>query len=443
MKNTIVRLILLILPHGLWAQEPPASFSLKEAVEWGMTYNRTLQRASLELQKAHKEKWKTISIGFPQINANMQYQNNIEQPVTLIPAQFFGGNEGEFTEAIFGTKQTAFAMAELSQLLFDGTYIVGVQGIQHYIKMAENVLEKTQIEVKKAIVTAYVNALVVKASLAILEKNATVLKKNIQETQALFDNGFTEEENLEQLQLTLANLTTQIDYTKQAEILADNVLKLLLGIEIDARPQWSNSLEQLTTLHLLKQNVEDYTNNIDIRLAEDNVVSEKLLYRLEKAKALPSFSAFINGSYMGNNDTFNFTDRRQKWFGSSAFGLRLRVPIFSSFGRAAGTQKAKLTLKQAETSLIETRSEVFVAWQNAINNFNLAQNNLETSKKNLALAQRIEQKNTVKFFEGLASSFELRQAQLQLYQAQQTWIQSMRQVILDKTTLTTIINNAQ
>ena len=66
----------------------PETFTLQEAIDWGMEYNRTLQSASMEYQKAHKEKWKTISIGFPQINANLQYQNNLEQPVSLIPAQF-------------------------------------------------------------------------------------------------------------------------------------------------------------------------------------------------------------------------------------------------------------------------------------------------------------------------------------------------------------------
>ena len=72
--------------------------------------------------KSTQEKWKTISIGFPQINANLQYQNNIEQPVSLIPAQFFGGNEGEFAEVVW-YQQTAMGMVELNQLLFDGTYV--------------------------------------------------------------------------------------------------------------------------------------------------------------------------------------------------------------------------------------------------------------------------------------------------------------------------------
>jgi outer membrane protein TolC len=440
------KLLYIFFLAGLigFAQDTPASFSLNEAVEWGMNYNRTLKRATIEVQKAHKEKWKTLSIGFPQINANLIYQNNIEQPVSLIPAQFFGGQAGEFAEVIFGTKQTAMGTVELNQLIFDGTYVVGVQGIRHFIETAENVLEKTQIEVKKAIVTSYVNALVARESLAVLKKNALALEKNIEEAHQLYKNGFTEEETVEQLRLTLSSLNSQIRYLSKSTDLADNVFKLLLGIELTENLDFSNSLEELATLHLLKEDpTASYENNIDIRLAENEVTTEGFLYRLERAKGLPSFSAFLNGSYMGNNDEFDFTNSSQKWFGSSAFGFKLKVPIFSSFGRMASAQKAKLSVLQAETKLIEVKAQIYVDWQNALNNYALAKEEHATALENLSLAERIEKKNTTKFFEGLAGSFDLRQAQLQLYQAQQKAIQGMRNVVLEKTILDTIINNVQ
>ena len=440
------KLLYIFFLAGLigFAQDTPASFSLNEAVEWGMNYNRTLKRATIEVQKAHKEKWKTLSIGFPQINANLIYQNNIEQPVSLIPAQFFGGQAGEFAEVIFGTKQTAMGTVELNQLIFDGTYVIGVQGIRHFIETAENVLEKTQIEVKKAIVTSYVNALVARESLAVLKKNALALEKNIEEAHQLYKNGFTEEESVEQLRLTLSSLNSQIRYLSKSTDLADNVFKLLLGIELTENLDFSNSLEELATLHLLKEDpTASYENNIDIRLAENEVTTEGFLYRLERAKGLPSFSAFLNGSYMGNNDEFDFTNSSQKWFGSSAFGFKLKVPIFSSFGRMASAQKAKLSVLQAETKLIEVKAQIYVDWQNALNNYALAKEEHATALENLSLAERIEKKNTTKFFEGLSGSFDLRQAQLQLYQAQQKAIQGMRNVILEKTILDTIINNVQ
>ena len=440
------KLLYIFFLAGLigFAQDTPASFSLNEAVEWGMNYNRTLKRATIEVQKAHKEKWKTLSIGFPQINANLIYQNNIEQPVSLIPAQFFGGQAGEFAEVIFGTKQTAMGTVELNQLIFDGTYVIGVQGIRHFIETAENVLEKTQIEVKKAIVTSYVNALVARESLAVLKKNALALEKNIEEAHQLYKNGFTEEESVEQLRLTLSSLNSQIRYLSKSTDLANNVFKLLLGIELTENPSFSNSLEELATLHLLEEDpTASYENNIDIRLAENEVTTEGFLYRLERAKGLPSFSAFLNGSYMGNNDEFDFTNSSQKWFGSSAFGFKLKVPIFSSFGRMASAQKAKLSVLQAETKLIEVKAQIYVDWQNALNNYALAKEEHATALENLSLAERIEKKNTTKFFEGLAGSFDLRQAQLQLYQAQQKAIQGMRNVVLEKTILDTIINNVQ
>ena len=440
------KLLYIFFLAGLigFAQDTPASFSLNEAVEWGMNYNRTLKRATIEVQKAHKEKWKTLSIGFPQINANLIYQNNIEQPVSLIPAQFFGGQAGEFAEVIFGTKQTAIGTVELNQLIFDGTYVVGVQGIRHFIETAENVLEKTQIEVKKAIVTSYVNALVARESLAVLKKNAHALEKNIEEAHQLYKNGFTEEETVEQLRLTLSSLNSQIRYLSKSTDLANNVFKLLLGIELTENFDFSNSLEELATLHLLEEDpTASYENNIDIRLAENELTSEGFLYRLERAKGLPSFSAFLNGSYMGNNDEFDFTNSSQKWFGSSAFGFKLRVPIFSSFGRMASAQKAKLSVLQAETKLIEVKAQIYVDWQNALNKYALAKEEHATALENLSLAERIEKKNTTKFFEGLSGSFDLRQAQLQLYQAQQNAIQGMRNVILEKTILDTIINNVQ
>ena len=444
MKRKLFITYFIVAAFYTKAQDIPESFTLQEAIDWGMEYNRTLQSASMEYQKAHKEKWKTISIGFPQINANLQYQNNIEQPVSLIPAQFFGGNEGEFAEVVFGTKQTATGMVELNQLLFDGTYVVGVQGIRHYIETAANVLEKTQLEIKKAIITAYVNVQVAHENLKILNKNIVALENNLRETQALLSNGFVEEESVEQLRLTLSSLKIQVNYTNKTVALVENVLNLLLGIDISKKIDLTETLEILATKEILEdKSTDDYSNNIDIRLAENNVTSESLLYRLERAKALPSFSAFINGMYMGNSDTFTFTQSNQKWFGSSAFGLRVRVPIFSSLGRTANSQKAKLSLLQAETQLIETKAKVYVEWQNAKNNYSLAIDNFQTAKENVALAERIERKNTTKFFEGLTGSFELRQAQVQLYQAQQNLVQSMRQLILDKTTLETITNNAQ
>ena len=442
MTKKLISIFFILLHFYLSCQDVPNSFTLNSAIEWGMDYNKTIQKSNLELQKAYKEKWKTISIGLPQIKANLSYQNFLEQPVSLIPAEFFGGVKGDYAEVVFGTEQTAIGFAEINQLLFDGTYIIGVQGLKHYIDTAKNVLEKSQIEIKKSIVIAYVNTLVAGENISVIERNLLVLNKNLKEITALFKNGFSEEEDLEQIKLSISKLKTQFKYAKESYKLSFDILKLLLGVELDQKLKLSDSLEYLTIKNLNYESIDNnYSNNIDIRLAENKVTEEKFLFRLEKAKGLPSLSAFLNGSYMGNSNEFTFTEKGQKWFGSSAFGFRLEVPIFSSFGRHAKSQKAKLSLQQAEKNLTEVQSKVYVEMRRTQNNFNLAKENYHTAIDNLRLAERIEKKNIIKFFEGVIGSFQLTQAQQQLYQAQQNKIQSMRTVIIEKTNLEKILNN--
>ncbi len=442
-----ISFLLLLLSWNiptLYAQETPKSISLQEAIEWGMQYNRTLQNANLELQKAHKQKWVILSAGFPQINANLSYLNNLELPVSLIPAEIFGGNAGEFSEVTFGTKHIATGMVELNQLIFDGSYLIGVIGIKHFIKTNENILEKTELEIEKLITESYLNAITVDANIEVLKNNIAVVSKNLEETEQLFSNGFEEEESIEQLRLTLSSLKDQLDYSKNIGQLTYKALNLMLGLELDASLELTNTLGELTLTHLVLDNPDsEIQNNIDLRLAEGEITSKKLLYDLERSKALPTLSAFINGGYTGNNNSFEFTGTDQKWFGSSAFGLRVKVPIFSSLGRTATTQKAKITLKQAKTSFEEAQNKIQLEYDRAKNNYTLAIKAYNNAKDQLDLAQRIEEKNRTKFFEGLTGSFELRQAQLQLYASQQKYIQSMKDVISQKTALNIIINNPQ
>lgn len=165
-----------------------------------------------------------------------------------------------------------------------------------------------------------------------------------------------------------------------------------------------------------------------------------MLYKLERSKNIPRLSAFINGNYTGNSQTFSFTQADQKWFGASLFGVNLQVPLFSSFQRNALSQKAKIAMEQAQSSLEETQERVYVEVQAAYNDYQLSVDTYFTQKENLALAGRIEEKNQTKFFEGVASSFELREAQIQLYNAQNNYIQALQNVIQKKLTLETLVN---
>jgi outer membrane protein TolC len=445
----MIKQIILILCLGfgtLHAQNLPESVSLEEAVAYGLENNRRVINANLEVQKAYKEKWKTIAIGLPQITADADYQNFIELPTSLIPAQFFGGEEGEFAEVQFGTPQTMRAGVTLNQLIFDGSYLVGLESIKVYLDISENLLEKTVLEIRKNIINSYFNVLLTRENILFLEKNRANLKTNLEELTQLFRNGFEEEESVEQLRLTLSSIETQLRYAQNVERITLDMLKLLMGFPTQSPLFLKDELDGLTTASLFEfptETAPKIENNIDVKIAQNNFASEGLLYKLERSKNLPRLSAFLNGNYTGNSETFSFTEANQKWFGASMLGVKLQVPIFSSFMRRANSQKAKIAVAQAETNLNETQERIYIEIQAATNEYQLAVENYFTTKENLALATRIKEKNQIKYFEGLASSFEYREAQLQLYSAQNNYLKSIQSVVQKKLNLETLLNPSQ
>ena len=443
MKQYFTLFLGLIYLNIAFGQDKELSLSLDEAISYALEHNRTAQNANLDIEWAKKKKWETTAIGLPQINAKIDYQNWIKQQVMLLPAEIAGGTPGTFTPVTFGTKQTVNATATLTQLLFDGSYLVGLQSAKVFLQISKNAKEKTDKEIRKATIAAYGNVLLAEESMKIYEHNIALLKNNLHETEQILKNGLTEEENVEQLQITLKQLENGLNNAKRLNTIAYKMLNITLGADLETTVQLSDNLESLANQHVdlaLLSASDDVKSTIDYKIAANDKRSKELLLKLERSRALPQLSAFVNGGYNGNNDEFNFLASDQQWFGTSLFGVSLNIPIFSSLKRSAKTQQAKINLEKAEHDLTETEQKLKFELASAKSNYEFSIAQFETTKEQLALAERIEKKNQTKFFEGISSSFDLRQAQQQLYQSQQDYLEAMLNVINQKVALETIIN---
>tara|TARA_B100000945_G_C20381849_1_gene597688 strand:- start:187 stop:1524 length:1338 start_codon:yes stop_codon:yes gene_type:complete len=436
-------LIFWLFFNNMVGQDLPESLSLNEAIEFGLSNNRSIINADREILKAKKERWKTIAIGLPQISSEINYQNFLEMPVSLVPSEFFGGKAGTFEELTFGTEQIMVGSVKMEQLLFDGSYLVGLEASRVYLKISENLFEKTNLEVKKLIVNTYTNVLIAKLNISFLEKNKNALEVNLKEISELFKTGFEEQETVEQTQLSLSQIINQLKYAKNLMRITQEMVKFIIGYPAEKKLILESELEDVFNEDVFFNSIPEINqidNNIDIRIADNNVKSEALQFKYEKSKSLPKLSGFINQTYTGNSNDFTFTDSQQKWYGSSIVGMNLTIPLFSSFGRSAISQKAKISLDQAITELNETQERVKIEVNAAYNDYQLSIDNYFTEKENLRLAERIEKKNQNKFFEGVVQSFELRMAQMQLYSAQNNYVTAIQSVINKKTILETLLN---
>ena len=419
-----------------FSQEQTHSFSLQEAIDYALENNRQAKNAGRDIDAAVKQKWETIASGLPQINANVTYINNIER-------QFPGidfNNDG-FVD--IGAKQNVTPSARLDQLIFDGSYIVGLQSAKVFLEISENAKVKTDLDVRKSVINAYGNVLLAEESLKILERNVDVLEKNLNDITKIYENGLDEEESVEQLKITLSSVKSNLSNTKRLKDLSYQMLNITLGLDIDSDTKLTDNLETLALKHMqleLLETSEDVKNTIDFKIAENDKVSKELLVKLEQSKALPTLSGFLTGSYIGNNEKFRFFSNSQPWVGTAAFGLNLDIPIFGSGLKSARTQRAKINLEKSEDDLIEVEQMLKLQIASSKSEYKFAIEDYENKRENLNLAERIETKNQTKFFEGIGSSFELRQAQTQLYTAQQEFLQAMLDVINSKAKLETILN---
>ncbi|MFV8225159.1 TolC family protein [Christiangramia aquimixticola] len=468
-KKTSLLLLFLALTTGLFAQQDSLktySLSLMEAIEFGLENNYQSKIAEKDIQIALQQKWEIIAQGLPQIGANVDYQNFLKQPVTLLPAAAFDNTQSTvdvvekyfdnvnrnnepvnspegFIPVTFGTKQSMNATATWRQLIFDGSYIVGIQSVKTLLQISKNAKTKTDLEIKKAIIHAYGNVLLAEESVEILQKNTTNLRKNYDDTKKIFENGLTEQEDVEQLEITLLNLENNLSRSKRMKSIAYDMLKISLGIPVESKVMLTNDLDELAMkyfdLSLLAQEIP-VEENIDYRIAKNRAESADIQVKLQKAKALPTLSGFVNYGYQAYSDEFTFLDSEQEYFGQSILGVSLNIPIFSSGSRSAKTQQRKLEYEQALLDLERTENEIKRKINSAKIEYEFSLENYQNAVKNLELAQRIENKNQIKFFEGIASSFELSEAQRQLYTAQQNYLESMLQVITSKVELENLLD---
>ena len=437
-------LLVLFISNICYSQSEVVSLSIEDAVKYGIENNRNLKNAEREIQMAYQERWKTIAIGLPNVSLDLNYLNNLELPTSLIPAEFFGGNKGDFSEIQFGTEQTAIGSVRMEQLLFDGSWLVGLEYSKIFLATSENFYEKTLLEVREGIVKLYSLVATLNEGISLLENNLENFKKDLNEVNELYKNGFQEEENVEQIRITLAQAELSLLQAIKTRDNQINLLKLVLGININDELVLVTSLDDFIGNNVVFGNsFEDFDTdkNVDIKISQNMFDTKRIEYKLEKSKQLPKISGFVSGTYTGYNNEFNFTDKSQSWFGSSVVGVNLEIPLFNANRMNVSSQKAKIAMEQARANLEEQEEKTQAEVIQKLNDYQLANKSLSVNEQNMNLAISIEDKNSIKFFEGLVSSFELRQAQIQLLDSQQKYLSSVIELISIKTELETLYNN--
>lgn len=429
----------IIEPVTVFSQAQENSFTLKQAQEYALENNYKLQNAKKDVLIAKKKVWETTAIGLPQVNVDANLQKFLDIPINLAPARSFNpaAPEGELVELQFGLEYNNSFGISASQLIFDGSYIVGLQASKTYKELSVNNQKKTEIELKEAVAQAYYTVLVAQENTEILKESLKSLRSMLKETEAFYKEGLIDEQSVDQLKLNVNELKTSVGIAEGQIRFAKKLLQLQMGMDVESSINLLEKLdafiEDITSVNVeaKKFNVE---NHIDYSLVETNTRLMQLNLRKEKYSFLPSMNLFFNHQQQNFNNEFDvFTGGR--FFPSTVIGASLRLPILTSGSRLAKMgqakiewQKSQLTQKEVEQGLIY-RSEL------ANSNVETASETYSNQKENMDLASKIYDKTLKKYNEGVVSSMELSQAQNQYLTAEGKYIKSLLDLFKAKSEL--------
>lgn len=436
MKKTVKMYLLLVavlfIKSGLHAQQTKAEFSLADAQQFAMENSFVLKNTNQDITIAQKKVWETITIGLPQVSGSVNYNAFLNLPVSLIPGEFFGGEAGTYIPVKFGQDYNSDFGIMVSQLIFDGSYIVGVGSSQIYLNLAKQAHEKTEIDIRDAVTQAYYMVLIGEENKAVMQKNLENITRLYNETKAYFENGFREEQDVDQMRLMVKNAENEILKAEREITIAKVVLKYAMGYDLENEIALSDDLQKFLSPIIQKNNkIEfDFSNHVDYRLAHTNFqVSEKLL-KLEKVAYLPRLSGFYNYSKTAYGNNANLYKSDVSWFPSSLVGLQLSVPIFNSGQKMLKVQQAKIEVQKASNQKRLAEITLQKDYLTASAEMESALEKFENDKENRELAEKIREKTKIKFNNGISGSTELSQIETQYIQAYGAFIGSTMQLLL-------------
>lgn len=438
-----IYLVFALLFCGGIASAQTLELSLAQAQEMALDSSYAQRSARYDTEIRKKEVKEVLAGGLPQISGTAELQDFLKIPTNLLPAEFFGGNEGEFAEVQFGTKYNFTAGISATQLIFDGTYLVGLKASKTAVALTRNQEKKSGMEIKFDVAEAYHTVLLSNENLKILNDNLETIQKTLNETQALFDNGLTEEQDIDQIKLNRNTIQINIDKTQQFQEISKQVLNFLIGIDLNREVILTDNIDNLVLMSndakYLDRDPEMYTHP-DYLIAKTNTELQNLNVQVNKAAYYPSLNGFFNYQQSAQRNEFNFFDSKETWFPTSIIGLTLNVPIWSSFERKSRVQQAEIGFQQSRLQLEQMEENLKLGIKQSRSNYDNALKTWANQKESMELAKSISHKTNIKYNEGVASSFELNVAETQLLEQQSLYIQAALDLLTAKQSLDKALN---
>lgn len=451
----LMLIIITFLMSNINAQvDTTYKFTLQQAQDYAIKNFFLSKNAELDVKAARKKMWETTAMGLPQLNGKMDYSYIPDIPEVNFPQTLMGVNKGandpivggDFRDPNFysvvpgrsvkmGVTNNITYSVVLTQLIFSGEYLVGLQATKVYMLFSEENYDKVKINIKENVASSYYALLILKENKSVLKETLDNLKLNYGYTKKFYEQGLVEDTDVDQLNLTvkrtensLRNVENQIEYLSK-------LFKYQIGVNVDTKIEMTDSINQLLEKNIIeptsyKFKLEDH---IDYKLLETQERLKHLNLNVNKSSFLPTVSGFYQYKDQVNTPDFNTNIKH-------IVGVSLSLPILSSGMRMAKVSQAKIEFDKASNMKQQEAVRLTLKSKQSMFDYNTALANYYNEYDNINLSKKVLDKATIKFKEGMVSSLDLSLFNNQYLQAQLSYAKAIQDLLVKKIALDKAFN---
>jgi outer membrane protein TolC len=423
--------------------------SIAEAQAYAMENNRIVKSSKIDISLAEKKIWENLALGFPQVSLAANYLHQFVVPeVSFGP--FLDKNllpDGVLTKQDFvnaykdsppiplGVMDNTTFDLTLSQLVFDGQYFVGLKAARVVKQVSEKAFVKSEDQIKESVADTYYQLLVLQENIKLLKESKKALDQTYDELVKMNQQGLNEETDVDQMNISRSNIQTLITSLESQKEISVKLLKYQLGLGFEKQVALTDSLtaiiEQGNTMYLSSPEFK-LQNSVDYQMIGIQEKISELLLKLQKAKYLPSISAFYRHQEQTNQPSFNFAVK-------DVIGATLNFPIVTSGMRSAKVSQAAYDLEKLRLNKLDAEQGLTMEFETAWNSYQTAFSNFTTNHESMDLSKKVYDRTVIKYREGVSSSFELAQNQNQFLLAETNYYNSLLSLLIAKAKLDRIL----
>jgi len=431
-------LVLLMLP--LFPTYSQTRYSLQEAIQYGLTHNINVKNTQTDAQSAESRIGEIRSIGLPQVTGSVSIMDNLIIQRAFLPAVFFDQNAPADAPPIavqFGVKYSGNAGLQLSQILFNAQWLLGLKAAQAYRELAVKNVTQSKIQVAESVSKAYYSVLVAEERAKVLDLNIQRLDSLTREMSAMNQKGFVEKLDVDRLEVSLNNLKTERTKVQNLVDLSYYMLKFQMGMKLDEQIVLADRISENDVERLAREVKADdgsgfsYDQRVDYSILKSNLLLSEMDVENNKRGYYPTVALF--GGYGYNTGRNSFGDVfGSPWFNNANIGLSVNIPVFDGFAKKYKIQQAKFTVDKVKQSLSLVEQSIDLQIRSANITIINGLETLKNQKRNLDLAQEVVRVSKIKYQAGTGSNIEVINAESALKEAQTNYFASLYDLLLAK-----------